>query len=450
MLSHLTLENFKAFKQLDIELGPVTVLFGPNSAGKSTIQQFILMLKQTKESADRGQTLALDGPYVNLGTFSDVLHNHDETQPLSWCLSWSYWDDISVVDPDKASTKPLAKGTDISLSSKIESIRHVPMARELAYSLDGCTFRLKPTGTHGSDFELVAEGADDFRFKRTLGRKWKLPGPVKSYAFPDQARTYYQNAGFLTDFEYAFENQFNYVYYLGPLRVHPRRDYPWSRSRPADVGEKGERTIEAILAATLNDEKRNLKYRGKLMPFQAIIAHWLHEMGLVDSFRVEEIAEGANYWVVKLTTAEGAPEVSLTDVGFGISQVLPVIVLLYYVSEGSTVLIEQPELHLHPRAQGVLADLILSVAQRRNVQVIVETHSEHFLLRLQRRIAEGTAKADETRLYFVSTRKGSSKAELLRLNDFGEIENWPESFFGDAFGETAAAEEARLTRMAQS
>lgn len=450
MLKRLKLENFKAFESLDLELAPVTVLFGPNSAGKSSIEQFILMLKQTKESTDRSQTLALDGPYVNLGTFADLIHRHDESRTLGWSLEWEYWEELAVPNPDDPDAAPLATSQTLSVSSRIVSEKQAPVAKSLSYTLDGYSFDLQPQDGKPDQFDLTAHGPTEYRFKKTIGRKWKLPGPLKCYAYPDQIRTYYQNAGFLADLEYAFEEQFSYVYYLGPLRVHPSRNYQWSRSRPADVGERGERAIEAILAATLDNQKHNLRPRAKLMPFQEIVAHWLREMGLIHSFRVEEIAPGTNYWVVKLTTSEGGPEVSLTDVGFGLSQVLPVIVQLYYVSTGSTVLIEQPELHLHPRAQGVLADLILSVAERRELQVIVETHSEHFLMRLQRRIAEETASASDTKLYFCSSARGKSIAEPLRLNNLGEIENWPENFFGDAFGETAAAEEARLKRMMRS
>jgi len=138
--------------------------------------------------------------------------------------------------------------------------------------------------------------------------------------------------------------------------------------------------------------------------------------------------------------------VLLTDVGFGVSQVLPVITLLLYVPEGSTVILEQPEIHLHPLAQANLADVIIYAAQRRRVQVIVESHSEHLLLRLQRRIAEEQLAASDVKLYFSDAPAGVSRLTELQLDLFGNIQNWPENFMGDAFGETAAAERARLRR----
>jgi predicted ATPase len=137
----------------------------------------------------------------------------------------------------------------------------------------------------------------------------------------------------------------------------------------------------------------------------------------------------------------------LTDVGFGLSQVLPVVTLLQYVPDGSTVILEQPEIHLHPLAQAGLADVIIQAATARKMQVIIESHSEHLLLRLQRRIAEETISANDVKLYFCDAPRGKSTLTPLDLDLFGNINNWPENFMGDAFSETASAELARLKRM---
>src|SRR4029079_2407774 len=137
-----------------------------------------------------------------------------------------------------------------------------------------------------------------------------------------------------------------------------------------------------------------------LKTFQEMIAYWLQEMGLIHSFKVVEIAPGSNRWQAKVKTRPGASEVLLTDVGFGVSQVLPVVTLLQYVPEGATVILEQPEIHLHPLAQAGLADVILQAATHRRVQVILESHAEHLLVRLQRRIAEEEISSDDVKLYF--------------------------------------------------
>ena len=182
-----------------------------------------------------------------------------------------------------------------------------------------------------------------------------------------------------------------------------------------------------------------------------MIAHWLRELGLIQEFRLEELAKGTNlYRAIVRTTGSGAHSL-LTDVGFGVSQVLPALVLLYYVPEGSVVLMEQPEIHLHPAVQSKLADVILNVAEARSVQVVVESHSEHLMRRFQRRVAEGKSSSDDVRLYFVRADGRSARLSDLTLNKWGEIENWPDNFFGDEMGEIAAIAKASLNRkMAQS
>lgn len=154
------------------------------------------------------------------------------------------------------------------------------------------------------------------------------------------------------------------VFYLGPLRDYPQRDYLWARSRPQDVGARGEKAIDAILAATAAGELRNVKYNAPRRPFQDMIAYWLRQMHLIHEFRVEEIAKASNRWQARVKISKDGSETFLTDVGFGVSQVLPVVTLLQYVPEGSTVILEQPEIHLHPLAQAALADVIVNAAMQ--------------------------------------------------------------------------------------
>jgi predicted ATPase len=144
-----------------------------------------------------------------------------------------------------------------------------------------------------------------------------------------------------------------------------------------------------------------------------------------------------------------SPEVLITDVGFGVSQILPMITLCYYAPEGSTLLLEQPEIHLHPRIQAGLADVLIDAIQTRNIQIILESHSEHLLRRLQRRIAEKTLSPDQAALYFCAVDDGESHLKELKLDLFGNIQNWPEDFFGDEFGEIAAMQSAALERRLQ-
>jgi len=451
MLNSLSFTNFKSWEKADLQCGRITGIFGTNSSGKTSLLQFLLLLKQTKEATDRAIALDLNGDYVELGTIRDAIHRHDEERSIAINLSFQLPSDLSLVDPSEKRTATVARGRVLGFEAEIGVHQRAPVARRIAYLLGDMRFGLAPRKEEATSFELSATSSDgratDFSFKRTLGRKWQLPGPVKSYAFPDQARTYFQNSGFLSDLAAAYEARLDEIFYLGPLRQYPQRDYLWARSRPTDVGQRGEKAIDAILAATDAAEKRNLRSKSHYMPFQAMIAHWLREMGLIDSFKVEEIADGSNRWQARVRTRPGASEVLLTDVGFGVSQVLPVITLLQYVPEGSTVVLEQPEIHLHPLAQAGLADVIIQAAVHRKVQIILESHSEHLLLRMQRRIAEQAISSEDVKLYFCDAPYGVSALTPLDVDLYGNIRNWPEKFMGDAFTETAEAELARFKRM---
>ena len=454
MLNRLKIENFKAWREVDLAFGKVTGLFGTNSAGKSSLLQFLLLLKQTRNATDRRLVLDFGGPgdMVDLGTFDDAVHQHDKKQAMDWLLEWTLSNMLTIENPWETSSDPLFKDDRLQVRCAVELRSRNLQPRELAYRFNGVEFRLRPKARPKARpkgaFELSTD-ASNFEFVRKQGRAWPLSHPVKSYLFPSQAKNYFQNTDFLGDFEFEYENLMDSIHYLGPLREHPRRNYHWAGSSPEDVGQRGERTFDAILAATRDKEMRRLKppARGvRKIPFQKIIAHWLNDLELITDFRLEEIAQGTNLYRAMVRTSPASVQTALTDVGVGVSQVLPALVLLYYVPEGSTVLMEQPEIHLHPAVQSNLADVMLNVAAVRNVQIVIESHSEHLMRRLQRRVAEGDASSEDVKLYFVSSEGSQAHLSDLRLNEWGEIENWPENFFGDEMGEIAAITEASLTR----
>jgi predicted ATPase len=244
-----------------------------------------------------------------------------------------------------------------------------------------------------------------------------------------------------------FEEMLGSLHYLGPLREYPARQYPWAGSEPADMGRRGEAAIAALLSAQRRGPEISMGRGVRRRTLEEHVAHWLRQFGLIEYFHVEEIAPGSNLYRVKVRKSVTSAEVLLTDVGFGVSQVLPVLVLLFYAPEGSIVILEQPELHLHPSVQAGLADVLIDATERRGIQLIVKSHSEHFLLRLQRRVAEGRLEAKKAALYFCDRAPdGQSKLTELDLDLLGNIRNWPKDFFGDSFGEREAMVRAGLKR----
>jgi len=457
MIESLQLDNFKSWRQVGpMRLAPLTGLFGTNSSGKTSLMQFLLMLKQTAESPDRNLVLDLGDPrsFVELGTFRDVVHEHGLANPLQWRLAWRLRERMRVVDPAARRAAPL-EGDAIEYATSVRWEKNGSSASgrmavaRMAYQFAGAEFGMRPIAGHPGEYELFSTHGR-FAFKRVKGRAWNLPQPAKCYGFPDQVRAYFQNAAFLSDFELAFEKLAGGLYYLGPLREYPKREYPWGGSQPTDVGRRGERVVEALLASRDQGVLYSFGKGKRRKALDEVVAMWLKDLGLIDSFEVRPIVSGGKLFQVWVRRQPGAQEVLLTDVGFGVSQILPVIALCYYAPEGSTVLLEQPEIHLHPSVQAGLADVLIEAVKSRNVQIIVESHSEHLLRRLQRRIAEEKLPPADTALYFCAIEAGVSQLTELKVDPYGHIENWPEGFFGDDFGEIAETQKAILRRRAAS
>ncbi len=428
MITSLELRNFKAWERPGpIEFAPITAFFGSNSSGKTSFLQSLLLLRQTVDSADRGSVFDLGGKpssLVDLGAFSDVVFNHEPGAELGIGVSWCLDEPFEVREPN--ALLPVVEGSDLAFSVVVGQVGLFPAVHHLHYSVGPVNFGLQRVGDVG--YELRSDGYD---FTQMGGRSRLLPPPDKFYSLPDQVRADYTNASFLSDLELQFELMCDRLFYLGPLRQHPQRQYTFSGGRPTDVGQRGELAVQALIAG----RDRDVEVR---------VAGWLKELGLISSFAVEPLDARGTVFQVSVRKTPSSPYVLLTDVGFGVSQVLPVLVLLAYVPEGSTVLLEQPEIHLHPAVQSGLADVIIEAAREREVQVVVESHSEHLLMRLQRRIAEEKLASDDCRLHFCDGSSGRSTVERLELDAYGNIVNWPTDFFGDSFGEAAA-----MTRAAQ-
>lgn len=450
MIRKISALNFKSWEKTGgIRLAPITGLFGSNSSGKTSILQLFLMLKQTAESSDRTQVLNLGdkGSLVELGTFRDVLFNHAETNALTYGLEWDLPEELTVEDPERKGNILFA-GNFLTYVAIVDENGSGRMSvNKLFYGFSGQTFGMKRKSKDKYDLYIDKKNSQEsFRFIRTPGRAWDLPAPTKCFGFPDQVKAYYQNAAFLADLELAFENLFARVFYLGPLREYPKREYTWAGAQPADMGRRGEKVVDALLASRERKERISRGKGRKSYNVEEYVAHWLKELKLIHSFSVEPIKEGSNLFQVWVQKSSTSAKVLITDVGFGVSQILPVLTLCYYVPEGSTVLMEQPEIHLHPSVQAGLADVFIDAIKTRKIQIILESHSEHLLKRLQRRIAEEQLTSEQAALYFCDMKAGTSSLKPLHLDMFGNITNWPEGFFGDEFGEMSAMTRAIMER----
>jgi predicted ATPase len=430
-----------------IRLAPITVFFGANSSGKSSLLKLLLLFKQTVESQDRKRVLEFGDyssyrTYADIGSYHDVVYGHNSKLPIEIGFAWNLASPLIVENP-KTKTKALFFTNSLDYSARFEDRNDSTYVKTFKYQFGSYEFGMEANDPGFSKYKLLL---GKYITKQSPGRPWPSPAPIKCYGFPAAAIHSYQDVDFLTDFPLRLEQLFNEMAYLGPMRDEPTRTYVWPGDRPTSVGVRGENTVSVLLAADA-DKVMVSAGRGRAKrSLNETIQFWLRRMGLLESFSIEAIGQHRKEYELSIKTTQGLPFANIADVGFGISQVLPIIVACYHAPKNTTIIIEQPENHLHPRAQSALADLFIAAAKDLRIQVIVESHSEHFLRRLQRRIAEAKINSKDTALYFCERGETASRIDELRLDSSGRISNWPDKFFGDGLEEITAMNKASLRR----
>ena len=421
MITHIRVKNFKSWADSgEVKLAPLTGFFGTNSSGKSSLLQMLLLLKQTVRR-EKVLFFGDENSLVNLGNFREVIHGHELDNEL-------YLGIIGKL------SQPAPNIYITSLQSRHFSFDTLIRENEGNLIIDRLQYTSLLNNTKiGWENNTLLKGNQQVTpvyIQNCYG--------LLSSENSDDSET-------LTAFLSAFEELFSNVYYLGPTRVHPKRYYHWEGTHPKEINLWGDKAIDALLSAGVRKLKSSTKENGVLI--EKRISEWLEKMELAHSFQLIPTGslEDKNY-EVRIQKSPNSAEVTLSDLGHGVSDLFPLLVHCYYVPTGSTLILEQPGVHLHPKAQADLADLLIEVIAERNLQILVESHSEHLLTRLQRRIAEEKIGVDQTALYFCRNDEGVSTIEKLEVDELGNIKNWPENFFGEVMGDLFAMTDAQRKR----
>ncbi|MGV9753720.1 AAA family ATPase [Nocardia farcinica] len=213
--------------------------------------------------------------------------------------------------------------------------------------------------------------------------------------------------------------------YLGPLREEPQVVSPTGpRSRSLPVGPKGEYTAD-LLARSKDTRVRYFDWNDEpswhLLP--VALTRWVKYLGLGDSVTVEDQGRLGRGLRIRLNGAER----DLTMIGVGASQLVPVLLAVLTAAPGSIILLEQPELHLHPSVQSRLADFFLKA--KRDVRLIVETHSEYLVSRIRRRVVEEPTLSTRVAVLFAEQVEGATEVRQLQIDRLGDFSAWPTGFF---------------------
>jgi predicted ATPase len=396
-ITGIAVEGFKSIRRrTEIAFRPLTILAGANSSGKSSLLQPALLMKQTLEAPYDPGALLLDGPHVRFTEVNQLFSRSGSRSQNRFS--------VRILLDRKASVSVVFQkqpkgGLDVLSMSETNGLGY----GDTLFRGDGVD------GASGKDFFI-------FRQRCFLGQK----------LFNSEQATSPTDHRLRDDFygHYSVREAvqgLRTILHVPALRGNPERTY-----KTTAVGEEFAGTFEPYVASLIHHWQATKDIRLKQLgaSLQKLGLTWKIEASRLDDTRVE-LRVGR----LKQKTTGGARDlVSIADVGFGVSQCLPVLVALLTARPGQLVYIEEPEIHLHPRAQMALAQ-VLADAANRGVRVVIETHSSLLLLGVQALVAEGALPPELVALHWFSlTKDGATEVRSADLDEAGAFGEWPEDF----------------------
>jgi predicted ATPase len=427
MLRYLHVTNFRAFKQLPLEFSRLNIFVGPNNSGKSSAISAINLIAQNAKRDRRDSGLVLNGPYTDLGSYYDVVYGHKAQSHIKLAFG--------IDDADyEYQFRYRIQRREIQLSKA--SIGHAGGKYEYSLTRDGSSHTIvMKKGQRRVDITHMRP--------RTYGLNFSLPyipsstqGEAGREVFAT-ARNLFVRAGMRLD------EQFSNFDAIGAFRASPQRTYLYSGEAPNEVGKSGENFAQ-ILANSQSSRDRNSQNT------VARVKHWFRGAGIANSVEIRSLTN--RHFELCVQDRIGFTS-NIVDVGFGCSQVLPVIISGYRLisrpamshRRGGIFVVQEPEIHLHPSAAAHLGTFFVDLV-RNGVQCFVETHSENIILRVARHIAAGHIEQNDVKVFWVSDNEKERSVTELKFREDGSFEvDWPEGFFP-----TRASETLQLARSASN
>jgi hypothetical protein len=554
MLTGLSITNFKAFGGRHfMRFAPITLVFGTNSAGKSSIVQSLLLLKQTLASTEPTSVLTTRGELANLGTYHDISFQHrtdavleiaafadadfallserlrgtflqqqhltglgsvfkyDKAQRAIGLEAVNVYVDnpnfpISTMEPftvtrklrstqvsdsllragDAQNSHPFWRnlyesirpkhlatvekrlevlrsiaqgegaklgvgesfivhdmlraelslgGNDASRVDKNELLSKVAMFAERFAEYDSVRY-MEDSLSYSNQFPLALRNClpyDDSssamassRYRREL-RDPSLESILLRSINPSRFDSFHFDVSrFVIELSRSIRQTLLRAVYLGPLRDIPDRLNTASGVGSSNVGKSGRHLPEIFFRRSDLLEETNQILGVFGIPYEIAIRR-LRGADVEDVFGL------------RLLDLRTKTTVSMLDVGFGISQVLPIIAQSL-LTQSSTIMIEQPEIHVHPKLQAELGTLFArAIQQPRGNQFLIETHSEHLIRRLQRLVKQGELRPSDIAVLYVTRDRTGSQVHQISMDDDGDfLDEWPEGFFEEAYVESLA------------
>ena len=412
MLSEIDLTNFKRFPRARIPLKKINIFVGPNNSGKSSILAAIKLLVQTLDSYDEQVPLLLNGTFGDFGTYKDIIYKNHRGRPLEIgfkaLIQIALGPDASLIEAQfKLSFKFNSSKREIILES-VEVKADDESLIHLKYSKDSSRFNIESIGKVTIPAAFKSTISRDIRVRhfipipltQRLGQSFSdRDTPVEIFS---KEHINQETIRLLLKISRRAGELLESSDYLGPVRSSPQRTYLFTGERRSRIGSGGENMTTVLIKGAMTRRKKDH------LSIQSKINDWLVKSKMARQVEISPISD--RHYEIHIENYFTGEKQNIADVGYGHSQVLPILVGGYSMGPGSTFLIEQPELHLHPKAQAELGDFFLDLYNN-GVQTIIETHSEHLILRLQQHVASGIIPPNDIAVYFIRNTTETTLAE---------------------------------------
>ncbi len=407
-IAEIRVAGFKSIsEERSIEIRPLTILAGANSSGKSSIMQPLLLLKQTLEVSYDAGPLQLNGPNVKFSLADQLLSRVGKHSSDVFEVG------LELSTGDRFQTRFRKEH---KMGFRIEQMEISRASETFTFWPEMTQAEIVKTGiANGIDLsKLAPEGYSQGQLKIMpyrcfIGPVWLAKGPDGksfSHGLRPGAR---------------WEEIIPHVIYVPGMRGNPERTWPVTAVGPTYPGTF-EKYTASLVSQWMDEDKGNLAELNNDLQYLkltgGVVAKRLYDIQI-------ELYVGR---LPEIPPERPEDQVNIADVGLGVSHILPVLVALRATKPPALIYVEQPETHLHPRAQFLLAE-VLANAAKRGVRVVVETHSSMLLLGVQTLVAEGRLEHGKVMLHwFQRDKEGRTTVRSAELDEAGRSGDWPQDF----------------------
>lgn len=437
MINFITLRNFRAFKQQTFHFKKLNIFVGRNNSGKSSALSALNVLAQTIQDTDLdGTPLILNGHFDQLGTFIDVVSGNISRRKMGIDISF---DNFLISTEFKYRTqRRQIELVNFELSQDGNSKYKYFEAKD-SYDIH----------VNGNRFENIFQGYRKIRPR--FNNFFPMTNFIRDIYSMNRSGTgsfktaeeMYRDASMaLSRARRSLFEHFDKFDSISPFRDRPQRTYLYSGETARRVGITGS-NMAVMLAA---DASRRGSLRKNLV---GQVSEWFEYTGIARSIEVESLTP--RHFELCLISNDGTKH-NICDVGFGCSQVLPVLVsglsLFHNITPSQRrriMIVQEPEIHLHPDAQAAMGSFFSSLVPRGG-QIFIETHSDNLVLRVARHVALGDIEPEDVAIFFVSD-SGEDRVQEISIGEDGTFKpDWPQGFFPQRQSESLLLARAAMQR----